>query len=366
MRPTQEVGIVNHRATEASRGSHASKWQVEMVIDRGYALATAYYGDIEPDFPLGWKMGLRAALGERGTNTVFKPEDWGALGAWAWGLSRAMDYLEREAAVDSKRVAVIGHSRLKAAEASLPSGTNDLTFFGWSDQHVLPSGEATHLYDAIDAMNALPGTSYPERCGGTVAKPAFVFGCGDMTEWPSAAARDAYTELTSHRLKWPSFEILGNHDEGGNSPAETMKQWSIHKLAPHRRQFGRGELVRVSPGCESEIIRRLDLRLGGNADRECFAGHDVPVTVGGLPQGGGYARRLRAADAAPGSGHYVGLALLVIGADHKHPVHERFGSKRLLHSWIGVHIDLEGPPSSHARIGIVHRPAKHSLVLDGH
>lgn len=124
--------------------------------------------------------------------------------------------------------ATIG-SDLRAAEASLPSGTNDLTFFGWSDQHVLPSGEATHLYAAIDAMNALPGTSYPERCGGTVGKPAFVFGCGDMTEWPSAAARDAYTELTSHRLKWPSFEILGNHDEGGNSPAETMKQWLVRQ-----------------------------------------------------------------------------------------------------------------------------------------
>ncbi len=104
MRPSKEVGIVNHRATEASRGSQASNWQVEMVITRGYASATVYYGDIEPDFPLGWKMGLRAALGKHGTNTVFKPDDWGAIGVWAWGLSRAMDYLEREAAVDSKRL----------------------------------------------------------------------------------------------------------------------------------------------------------------------------------------------------------------------------------------------------------------------
>ena len=118
---------------------------------------------------------------------------------------------------------------LPAAEGRLPSATNDLTFFGWSDQHVQSGGQGTHLHAAIDAMNALPGTRYPERFGGTVVKPAFVFGCGDMTEWPSAAARDTYSELISRRLKWPSFEILGNHDEGGNSPAETMKQWLVRR-----------------------------------------------------------------------------------------------------------------------------------------
>ena len=77
MRPTKEMGIVNFHATEASRGCHASLWQVEMVLQRGYALATAYYGDLEPDFPQGWKMGLRGALSADGDRTVFKPGDWG-------------------------------------------------------------------------------------------------------------------------------------------------------------------------------------------------------------------------------------------------------------------------------------------------
>ena len=126
-------------------------------------------------------------------------------------------------------VALTVGSHIKAAEAPRPSATNDLTFFGWSDQHVQPGGEGTHLHAAIDAMNALPGTPYPERLGGTVLKPAFVFGCGDMTEWPSAAARDTYSELITRRLKWPSFEILGNHDEGGNSPVETMKEWLVRR-----------------------------------------------------------------------------------------------------------------------------------------
>ena len=117
----------------------------------------------------------------------------------------------------------------RAGEAPLPSTTSDLTFFGWSDQHVQASGEGAHLHAAIDAMNALPGSPYPERFGGRVSEPAFVFGCGDITEWPSVAARDTYAELITRRLKWPSFDILGNHDEGGDSPVETMKQWLVRR-----------------------------------------------------------------------------------------------------------------------------------------
>ena len=48
--------------------------------------------------------------------------------------------------------------RLTAAEQGL-------TFFGWSDQHVLPDGNAKHLIPAIDAMNSLPGTDFPKSIG---------------------------------------------------------------------------------------------------------------------------------------------------------------------------------------------------------
>ncbi len=100
-----------------------------------------------------------------------------------------------------------------------------LTFFGWSDQHVQTNGEAKHLLPAVDAMNALPGTKYPERFGGTVAKPAFVFGCGDITEWPTVAAKNAYEEIVTKRLKFPAYDLVGNHDEGGNSPSRTILDW---------------------------------------------------------------------------------------------------------------------------------------------
>ena len=122
-----------------------------------------------------------------------------------------------------------------------------LTFFGWSDPHVQTGGNAVHLLPAVDAMNALAGTEYPARIGGKVATPAFVFGCGDITEWPTVAARDAYNEIVTKRLKIPAFDIVGNHDEGGEAPSATIKKWITARHGALSYAFDRGGVHFVAP-----------------------------------------------------------------------------------------------------------------------
>jgi predicted phosphodiesterase len=115
------------------------------------------------------------------------------------------------------------------SQAAFSTETNALTFFGWSDQHVQTDGYGRHLIPAIDAMNKLPQTPYPENIGGKVAEPNFVIGLGDITEWPTRAALDTYEKLITERLKYPSYDVAGNHDSGGLTPSDTVHNWLIKR-----------------------------------------------------------------------------------------------------------------------------------------
>ncbi|MFO7901592.1 MAG: metallophosphoesterase family protein [Planctomycetota bacterium] len=134
-------------------------------------------------------------------------------------------------------IVIVGLLILHLFAADSSPKAKELTFFGWSDQHVETNGDAEHLAPAIEAMNSLPGTAYPENIKGQVAVPAFVFGCGDITEWPTHAAMETYDHLITERLKFPSYDILGNHDEGGKVPSDTMKKWLISRHGALRYTF---------------------------------------------------------------------------------------------------------------------------------
>ncbi len=110
-------------ASTTVRGIQADRWPVRELVKRGYGVATAWYGDLEPDTSEGWKTGIRTTLAKP---LKIAPEEWGAIGAWAWGLSRIQDFLRTNPDVDRRRIIVIGHSRL--GKASLWAGANDTRF----------------------------------------------------------------------------------------------------------------------------------------------------------------------------------------------------------------------------------------------
>lgn len=114
--------VQEHRATPACRGIDSRRWPVEAILRRGYALATFYRGDLDPDRSDGFSDSIRSDYPE-----LQKGDDnFSTIAAWAWGLSRAMDYLVTDRSIDSHRVVVFGWSRL--GKAALWAAANDRRF----------------------------------------------------------------------------------------------------------------------------------------------------------------------------------------------------------------------------------------------
>lgn len=126
VRNRESPSTTDNRANEEGRGTSASRWPCREIIDAGYGVATIYYGDVDPDIHDQFKNGIHPLFYEAGQTKPTKSE-WGSIGAWAWALSRCLDYLEQDSGVDGKHVALIGHSRL--GKTSLWAGASDERFW---------------------------------------------------------------------------------------------------------------------------------------------------------------------------------------------------------------------------------------------
>jgi len=107
------------------RGSQSSRWSYDKIIERGYGVATMFYQDIYPDRP-GYAGHSIVSLFAGYQSGRKYPDQWQALGAWAWGMSRIVDYLETQKRVDTKKIIVMGHSR--HGKAALWAGVQDKRF----------------------------------------------------------------------------------------------------------------------------------------------------------------------------------------------------------------------------------------------
>lgn len=116
-----DFDITENKATDSTRGVRVNRWPYQEILARGYATGTIYYGDVDPDFDDDFKNGVHGLL-----NQPADSSSWASVAAWAWGLSRVLDYLETDDRIDPDRIAVLGHSRL--GKAAVWAGATDERF----------------------------------------------------------------------------------------------------------------------------------------------------------------------------------------------------------------------------------------------
>ena len=104
------------------------------ITSRGYAFVRWNFNDVCPNAsgynkPGLWPIGVIAKLATgdaAATNVVRQADSWGTIGAWAWGNSRVLDWIESRPELDARRVAVVGHSR--GGKTALWTGAQDTRF----------------------------------------------------------------------------------------------------------------------------------------------------------------------------------------------------------------------------------------------
>jgi hypothetical protein len=108
---------------DPTRAVKSPFWPAEEIVARGYVAATFHNEEIAPDNATSLSNGVFKVFTVPGGR---KGDSWATIAAWAWGASRALDYLETDRDIDARRVAVVGHSR--GGKTALWAGAEDERF----------------------------------------------------------------------------------------------------------------------------------------------------------------------------------------------------------------------------------------------
>jgi (4-O-methyl)-D-glucuronate---lignin esterase len=124
--PEVKVGRIwdreHNRRVPAENGRRFGQLQVLPTLARGYGIATFNYADVDPDAPGAIDHGVRRQY-LAANETEPAADEWGTIAAWAWGISRAVDYFETDPQIDAQRIAITGVSRL--GKTVMWAGAND-------------------------------------------------------------------------------------------------------------------------------------------------------------------------------------------------------------------------------------------------
>ena len=238
------------------------------ILARGWGYAMVGYNDIQPDRANAWTegvIGLTLAPGQ----TAPAPDEWGTISAWAWGVSRIIDYFETDSAVDAKRIAIQGHSRL--GKTVLWASAKDARIAAMFSSCSGEMGAALARRDwgeTVDDMaqnfawqfagnfqkwagkwNEMPVDSHM-LISLSAPRPVYITG-GTTDQWS-----DPKGEFLAAVAAGPVYKLLGKKDLGSHGPAAARhaRDHRRSRLAlPHGRTHGdAGRLERV-PSVPGEI-----------------------------------------------------------------------------------------------------------------
>ena len=253
--PAVRIGEVWNREGKKVKAEPAGrfpKMNIEQFADAGIGFATVYYGDIEPDFKAGIQYGIRSKYLKAG-QTQPAADEWGAIAAWAWGLSRALDYFEQDKQVDAKRVALQGASRL--GKTVLWAGAHDTRFkmviasisgeggaaitrrnYGETIRHITDTARYIYQFAANYHKYASDPATLPLDAHMLVALMAprpLLLQTGSTDYWS-----DPKGEFISAMHAAPVYQLFGKEAPSGNMPAATEQSLLMRDLGYYMHNGG--------------------------------------------------------------------------------------------------------------------------------